>query len=82
MHKPTVNMFKTNVLDSGRHSIFQPCTSFMHVKEKQRGFNRPSKANEGMLGQTVFNRTEHDNKPAPSVEDAVFLKIMDTYVYS
>ncbi len=29
----------------------------------------------------MFSRTEHDNKPAPSVEDTAFLKIMDTNVY-
>ncbi|XP_037617247.1 uncharacterized protein LOC119483203 [Sebastes umbrosus] len=81
VHKPTVNTFKTNVLDSGRHSMFQPCTSFMHVKETQQSFNRSDKAPERMLGQTVFNRTEYDNKPAPSVEDTIFLKIMDTNVY-
>lgn len=34
-----------------------------------------------MLGQAVFNTTENDNKPAPSIEDATFLKIMDASVY-
>ena len=64
VHKPTVNTFKTNVLDSGRHSIIQPCTSFMHVKETPHSLNRSGTAPESMLGQTVFNRTENDNKPA------------------
>ena len=32
VHKPTVNTFKTNMLNSGRHSIFQPCTSFMYCQ--------------------------------------------------
>ncbi|KAJ8381419.1 hypothetical protein SKAU_G00021970 [Synaphobranchus kaupii] len=70
VHKPTVNTFKTNVLDSG-----------CHVKETQQSFNRPGKATERMLGQTVFNQTEHDNKPAPSLEETIFLKIMMTNVY-
>ncbi|KAI2644797.1 Paraneoplastic antigen-like protein 5 [Labeo rohita] len=81
VHRPTVNTFKTNVLESGRYSIFQPCTSFMQVKEMQQSGSTSSKATEKTLGQTVFSRTEHDNKPAPSVEDTVFLKIMDTNVY-
>lgn len=40
-----------------------------------------ARVTEKTLGQTVFNRTEHDNKPAPSMEDTAFLKIMDTNVY-
>lgn len=81
MHKPTVDTFKTHVLDGGRHSIFQPCTSFMHVKETQPNISKPSKSPERMLGHTVFDQTEHDNKPAPSIEDVFFLKIMDTNVH-
>ncbi len=81
VHRPTVNTFKTNVLESGRHSIFQPCMSFMQVKETQQSGSTSIKATEKTLGQTVFSRTEHDNKPAPSVEDTAFLKIMDTNVY-
>ncbi|KAJ8364812.1 hypothetical protein SKAU_G00136430 [Synaphobranchus kaupii] len=81
VHKPTVNSYKTNVLDSGRPSIFKPCPSFMHIKETPQCFNRPDKTPERMLGQTVFNRTEHDNKPAPSVEDTIFLEIMDRHVF-
>nr|XP_021331373.1 uncharacterized protein LOC110439581 [Danio rerio] len=80
VHKPTVNTFKTNVLETGRHSIFQPCTSFMQVREKQQS-SVFKKATEMTLGQTVFCKTEHDNKPAPSVEDTTFLKIMDTNVF-
>lgn len=53
----------------------------MNVKEMQQSFNRPSNATERTLGQTVFNRTEHNNKPSMSVEDTVFLKIMDTNIY-
>lgn len=81
VHKPTVNAYKTHVLHNGRPSIFEPCPSFMHIKESKQGVNRPDKAPERMLGQTVFNRTEHDNKPAPSVEDTIFLEIMDKNVF-
>lgn len=36
---------------------------------------------EQTLGQTVFNRTENDNEPAPSIEDTLFLEIMDKGMY-
>ncbi|XP_060795476.1 uncharacterized protein LOC132898102 [Neoarius graeffei] len=81
VHKPTVDTFKTHVLDNGRHSIFQPCTSFMQVKETQPRFSEPNKVPERMLGHRVFDQTEHDNKPAPSIEDILFLKIMNTNVH-
>lgn len=50
----------------------------MQVKETQHDTNRLGKAPEKKLGQTVFNRTEHEKKPAPSVKDTIFIKIMDT----
>lgn len=80
-HRPTVNTFKTNVLESGRPSMFQPCTSFIRVKEVQQGFNQCSKVTEKTLGKSVFTKTEHDNKPAPSMEDKTFLTLMDAKVY-
>ncbi|KAL3977608.1 alcohol-forming fatty acyl-CoA reductase [Sarotherodon galilaeus] len=81
VHKPTVDTFKTHVLDSRRHSIFQPCASFMHVKETQPSFSKSNKMPERMRGHTVFNQSEHDNKSAPSIEDTLFLEIMDTNVH-
>lgn len=80
VHKSTVNSYKTNVLESGRSSIFEPCPSFIHIKDTKQGFDQPNKTPGRMLGQTMFNRTENDNKPAPSVEDIVFLEIMDKHV--
>lgn len=80
-HKPMVSTLKTHILENDRHSIFPPCTSFMRIKEVQPSCSRPDKLPEMMLGQSVFNQTEHDNKLAPSVEDIRFLKIMDTDVY-
>lgn len=88
-HKPTVSTFKTTVLDNGRPSLLQPCTSFLHIKEKihhggearDRISTQSTKAAEEMLGQTVFNHTEHDNKLASSIEDEIFLKLMDKEVY-
>ncbi|XP_059830478.1 uncharacterized protein LOC132396696 [Hypanus sabinus] len=81
VHKPTVNTLKTNVLESGHHSIFQPCTNFMCIKEARQGFKKCSIVTDKTLGQSVFAQTEHDNKLAPSAQDVIFLKIMDTKVF-
>ncbi|XP_078809202.1 uncharacterized protein LOC144994598 [Oryzias latipes] len=80
-HKPTVNTFKTSIWQTNRHSIFEPCSSSMCIKETEEDFNRPGKSPEKMLGHSVFSCTDHDNKLALSREDALFLKIMDTAVY-
>lgn len=34
IHKPMVNTFKITVIENGQPSIFQPCTSFLHIKER------------------------------------------------
>ncbi|XP_077389538.1 uncharacterized protein LOC144026608 [Festucalex cinctus] len=76
LHKPTVSSFKTVVLENGRPTIFEPCNSLVQLKETHHT-NRSRTAPEQTLGQTVFNRTENDNKPALSIQDTLFLKIMD-----
>lgn len=80
-HRPMVNTCKTLVLDHNHHSIFQPCTSSMYVKETQPSFSRPNNSQERMLGHTVFTQTKQGNKPAPSVEDLLILNIMDANMY-
>ncbi|XP_042281759.1 uncharacterized protein LOC121906755 [Thunnus maccoyii] len=87
-HRQTVNTFKTTVLENGRPSLLQPCTSFLHIKEKidhgtaaSDGKSEVSKPAEEVLGQTVFNHTERDNKLASSIEDDIFLKLMGKEVY-
>ncbi|XP_059802219.1 uncharacterized protein LOC132378919 [Hypanus sabinus] len=80
VHKSTVNTLKTNVLESGRHSIFQLRTSVTCIKEARQAFNK-RKVTEEMLGQSVFAQTKHDNKLAPSDQNTILLKIMDTKVF-
>lgn len=53
----------------------------MQIKETQPSFSKPNKVPEKMLGYTVFDQMEYDNKPAPSIEDVLFLKIMDINVH-
>ncbi|XP_057695101.1 thymocyte nuclear protein 1 isoform X1 [Corythoichthys intestinalis] len=91
-HKPpNVNVLKTNVLQNGRASYFSPCPNTFQIKESN-GFSsqsntKPTSQNErkntntDQLGQTVFERTKDDDKPALSIEDKYFLDIMEKEVY-
>lgn len=84
-HKPDVSAFKTSVLENGRPSILRPCKGFMKTTEDvfhgKRQKNKPHKASLEALGLHVFSETESDNKPAQSMEDTVFLEIMDQEMY-
>ncbi|XP_059802718.1 uncharacterized protein LOC132379125 [Hypanus sabinus] len=80
VHKPMVSTLKTNVLESGHHSIFQPRTSVTCIKEARQGFNK-RKVTDETLGQSVFAQSEHDNKLAQSAQDAIFLKTNNTKVF-
>ncbi|XP_072891311.1 uncharacterized protein [Hemitrygon akajei] len=79
-HKSTANTLKTNVLESSRHMILQPRISSMRVQEAPQGFNK-RKVTDETLGQSVFAQKEHDNKLAPSAQDATILKTEDTKVF-
>ncbi|XP_067306911.1 uncharacterized protein [Pseudorasbora parva] len=84
-HKPAVSAFKTSVLENGRPSILRPCEGFMKLIEDvslgREQKNKPHKASLESLGLKVFNETESDNKPAHSMEDTIFLEIMDQEMY-
>ncbi|XP_059814307.1 uncharacterized protein LOC132386035 isoform X1 [Hypanus sabinus] len=80
VHKPMVNTLKTNVLESGRHSIFQPCPSVPCIKEAQQDITK-RKVTDETLGQSVFVQTEHRNKLAQSAQDTISLKPKDTKVF-
>ena len=91
-HRPnSVSVFRTSVLASGRHSILSPCTSSLVVKEKIDSREPPhsfpsvsafSHSDEvESLSRNVFQRTQHDNKLGMSIEDELFLDLMDREVY-
>nr|XP_055034971.1 uncharacterized protein LOC129422846 [Misgurnus anguillicaudatus] len=84
-HKPAVNAFKTSVLENGRPSILRPCKGFMKLTEDEshgnEQKNEPHRASFEALGLHVFSETESDNKPAQSMEDTIFLEIMDQEMY-
>ncbi|XP_073713971.1 uncharacterized protein [Misgurnus anguillicaudatus] len=93
-HKPSsVNVLKTHVLSNGRTSILSPCPNKILVKEtlsqsSHLGCSSASCTQEerlsgciDMLGSAVFERTRDDEKSALSVDDQVFLELMDREVY-
>lgn len=75
-HKPTVNSFKTNVLNNGRPSFLTPCNNTIHTKEKYTDKCSYLENARDELGKRLFKQTTDDDKVALSVEDASFLNIM------
>ncbi|KAI4903065.1 hypothetical protein NFI96_032847 [Prochilodus magdalenae] len=83
----SVSVFRPSVLASGRHSILSPCTSGLVVKEKIDSPEPPhsfpsvsalSHSNSvDRLSRNVFQRTQHDDKLGMSIEDELFLDLMD-----
>ncbi|XP_041422501.1 uncharacterized protein LOC121394762 [Xenopus laevis] len=88
VHPPDrISTWKTNVLENGRTSFFKPCKDHYYVKEKPKtGFESSLFTQERLMSSTyfddqlentIFQVTVDDNKPAPSIEDKEFIKIMD-----
>lgn len=92
-HKPdAISVYKTNILSNGRPSLFDPCPSKLHIKEKvdvqvlQPGVAHLADVDNlfsetDCLGKGVFQQTAQDDKPAMSVEDKIFLEIMDKEMF-
>ncbi|KAK7895294.1 hypothetical protein WMY93_020619 [Mugilogobius chulae] len=85
-----VNVYKTHMLDSGRTTHFEPCPNIFSVKEQYSVKSQPNMLTatnsvdtiekSDQLGQSVFDRTESDDKLALSIDDKTFLTIMDNAV--
>ncbi|KAK7891906.1 hypothetical protein WMY93_023869 [Mugilogobius chulae] len=77
--------YRTNVLENGRPSICTPCNNSIKLIENlgQGGEqkSKPCKASLEALGQNIFNETSSDNKPGPSMEDTLFLELMDKEMF-
>ncbi|XP_073512411.1 uncharacterized protein [Phyllobates terribilis] len=77
MHTPTTaTSMLTKMLENGRPSLFQPCNNDFHIKELPYSTQLPN-SYEDQLGCAVFQRTKQDNLLAMSIEDKLFLEIMD-----
>ncbi len=94
VHKPdkTVNTFFANTLENGRPSLFKPCPNLYNVRERfndthMSGLHSavhthsPGEDNKKHVRQDVFEKTKDDEKLAPSIEDAIFLDIMEKSMY-
>nr|XP_054607369.1 uncharacterized protein LOC129167170 [Nothobranchius furzeri] len=84
-HKPTVNAYKTSVLENGRPSICAPCKNTIRLTENAcqgRGqMSYAGKTSLENLGRSVFSETGSDNKLGPSIEDTIFLEKMDREMF-
>ncbi|XP_017275504.2 uncharacterized protein LOC108249317 [Kryptolebias marmoratus] len=76
----------TNATEKGRPTMFEPCPNVFNIKEKHCEIQVPfnlgtqlvdSTCEPDHLGCNVFKQTRHDNYIAPSIQDNVFLKIME-----
>lgn len=88
VHRPlTISTFHTNTIELQRPTLFDACPNVFHVKEKFSSIQVTSQVpayredqpvcEADHLGCTVFRRTKDDNRVAPSIQDATFMKIMD-----
>ncbi|XP_057696128.1 uncharacterized protein LOC130918450 isoform X1 [Corythoichthys intestinalis] len=87
VHKPpTVGTFYTITAERPRPTLFDPCPNVFHVKEKysnvqainlQTQTGNQSTCDVDHLGCGVFKQTKDDNKVAFSIQDAIFMEIME-----
>ena len=62
-----INVNKINLLENGRTSYFEPCSYNLRIKDD--------------MANNVFNRTKEDEKMSLSIEDRLFLDVMDSTFY-
>ncbi len=88
----SMNTYKTNILLNGRTSYFSLCTKGINVVERGESpllsyipdppcSLKSKESYSKSLKENVLFRTPEDNKAALSVEDKVFLDIMNKEVY-
>ena len=90
VHKSAaVSTYRTHVLDNGRPSLLPPCPNRFCVKEK---FNVESPPEVSLacdtlifydcaIGSTIFERSKNDDKVGLSIEDGLFLEIMNKEIF-
>lgn len=82
VHKPTfVGAYRTSILENGQRTYFQPCPNYYHMKERSqyvsciRSLIRESTPK--LTEWDIFQTTKDDEERAFSIEDQLFLQIMD-----
>lgn len=90
-----VKAYKTNILPNGRTSFFMPCTKSVQVKEQMNShpllyipdipccFRNSNGLNtwSSRLGDDVFKKNADHEKTAFSIEDDIFLNMMNKEAY-
>ncbi|XP_052073800.1 uncharacterized protein LOC127711732 [Mytilus californianus] len=80
VHKPNfVNVNKSNVMNNGRGTIFEPCINTLYVKENtELAHIRDNVHSQRCNNDPLFIKTKDDDKIGTSVEDRLFLNLMDS----
>ncbi|XP_063446815.1 uncharacterized protein LOC134726347 [Mytilus trossulus] len=76
----SVKSYKTYIQAGGRPSLLKPCPNVISVRELLKTQNKLDNIDfdlETKLGDGVFDRTEFDDTPGKSIEDKIFLDIME-----
>lgn len=86
----SISVYRTNILQNGRASLLSPCKNSIQVKERlschtpnlsiQSSVHHLERETDD-LGSQVFQRTQHNDKLALSIEDEVFLETLEQQVY-
>ncbi|XP_052694839.1 uncharacterized protein LOC128173163 [Crassostrea angulata] len=79
-HRPrAANVYKTFITDSGRGTILEPCAQYLSVREKlpTRDVTNRLRVSDTSSDEHLFRRTPDDNKVGSSVEDRMFMDIMN-----
>ncbi|XP_056016958.1 uncharacterized protein LOC130053620 [Ostrea edulis] len=75
-HRPEIVIAnKVTILPNGRTTVCDPCTSNIAVKEI------PCIPETDLIGDSVFHTTEYDDQPGLSIDDRLFLSMMDRELY-
>ncbi|XP_056022091.1 uncharacterized protein LOC125651089 [Ostrea edulis] len=75
-HRPEIVIAnKITILPNGRTTVCDPCTSNIAVKEI------PCIPETDLIGDSVFHTTEYDDQPGLSIDDRLFLSMMDRELY-
>lgn len=73
----TANVYKTFVTESGRGSILEPCSQYLLVKERFSNSDSVNRLCDSKYDEKLFKRTSDDNTIGTSVEDRMFMDIME-----
>ena len=90
VHKPAaVTTYRTHVLDNGCPSLLPPCPNRFCVKEKFSNKTQPDVSlacdtsihDSCAIGHAIFERSENDDKVGLSIEDRLFLDIVNREMF-